>query len=55
MRRPESATTVAVVESFDQVRDSFHRNAPLAWRSKLLPRSVLRPAKKAKGEEGDES
>lgn len=32
-----------LVDSLREVLDSFARSAPLAWRSKLLPRSVLRP------------
>jgi transglutaminase-like putative cysteine protease len=48
-----SITTVpVVVESFDKVRGSLHRNAPLAWRARLLPRSVLHPARgRAKNED----
>jgi transglutaminase-like putative cysteine protease len=38
-------TAPVVVESYDQVRTSFRRNSPLTWRGKLLPRSVLRPAR----------
>lgn len=54
---PQATTTVSttVVESFDQVRDSMHRNAPLAWRSKLLPRSVLRPARKRPQDDEDDN
>jgi hypothetical protein len=46
--RPEGATPTSsvVVESFDRIRRSLRRNAPLALRAKLLPRSVLRPAKR---------
>jgi transglutaminase-like putative cysteine protease len=39
----QQPTSPAVVDSFDRVRGSLHRNSPLAWRAKLLPRSVLRP------------
>jgi transglutaminase-like putative cysteine protease len=38
-------TAPVVVESFDKVRGSLHRNAPLAFRARLLPKSVLRPAR----------
>lgn len=39
--RPDSG----LAEGLRQVRDSFRRNAPLALRARLLPRSVLRPAR----------
>jgi transglutaminase-like putative cysteine protease len=32
-----------LIDALREVRDSFTRNAPLALRAKLLPRSVLRP------------
>lgn len=32
-------------DALREVRDSFHRNAPLALRARLLPRSVLRPVR----------
>jgi transglutaminase-like putative cysteine protease len=38
-------TAPVVVESYQQVRTSLRQNAPLTWRARLLPRSVLRPAK----------
>jgi transglutaminase-like putative cysteine protease len=41
-------TAPVVVESFDKVRGSLHRNAPLAWRARLLPRSVLHPARRSR-------
>jgi hypothetical protein len=45
MARP---TSPLVVESFDRVRRSLHRNAPLEFRARLLPKSVLRPGKTRK-------
>jgi hypothetical protein len=39
-------TAPVVVESFDRVRGSLHRNAPLALRARLLPKSVLHPARR---------
>jgi transglutaminase-like putative cysteine protease len=42
------STSALVVESFDRVRQSLHRNAPLALRARLLPKSVLRPNKPRK-------
>lgn len=51
---PTRAVSVTVVESFDEVRDSLHRNAPLAWRAKLLPRSVLRPARNRPKDDEDD-
>jgi transglutaminase-like putative cysteine protease len=47
-------TPPVVVESFDRVRQSLHRNAPLALWAKLLPKSVLRPAKRRTDTEDDE-
>lgn len=44
--RPGGGGTVAT--SFDAVRRSLHRNAPLALRARLLPRSVLRPNRSRK-------
>ena len=35
----------AIVTAFDGVRRSLRRNSPLAWRARLLPRSVLKPRK----------
>jgi hypothetical protein len=42
--------TSVVRDSFESVRRSLHRNAPLPWPAKLLPKSVLRPGKPAKNE-----
>jgi len=47
-------TSSVVVESFDRVRRSLHRNAPLALRARLLPKSVLRPGKPRKPDPDDE-
>jgi transglutaminase-like putative cysteine protease len=49
-----SGPSSVVVESFDRVRRSLHRNAPLALRARLLPRSVLRPAKGRKSDADDQ-
>jgi transglutaminase-like putative cysteine protease len=49
-RRP----TPVVEESFERVRVSIHRNAPLPWRARLLPRSVLRPMRARPKGDGDE-
>jgi transglutaminase-like putative cysteine protease len=38
-------TDAALADALREVRDSFRRNAPLALRARLLPRSVLRPAR----------
>jgi transglutaminase-like putative cysteine protease len=38
-------TDSGLAEGLRQVRESFRRNAPLALRARLLPRSVLRPAR----------
>jgi hypothetical protein len=35
----------ALADALREVRDSINRNAPLALRARLLPRSVLRPAR----------
>jgi transglutaminase-like putative cysteine protease len=35
----------ALADALGEVRDSINRNAPLALRARLLPRSVLRPAR----------
>lgn len=53
--RPEDPTPTppVVVESFDRIRRSLHRNAPLALRAKLLPRSVLRPVKRRQTDTSD--
>ncbi len=53
--RPTATVSATVVESFDRVRASLHRNAPLALRSKLLPRSVLRPVKRPVKDEARDS
>jgi hypothetical protein len=37
-----------VLDSFDRVRRSLHRNAPLAWQARWLPRSVLHPMRRRK-------
>jgi transglutaminase-like putative cysteine protease len=50
----EKPTSSLVVESFDRVRRSLHRNAPLAIRARLLPRSVLRPNKARNTDQDDE-
>lgn len=42
----DTTVSAVVVESFDRVRRSLHRNAPLALRARLLPKSVLRPSKR---------
>ncbi|HEX5407491.1 MAG TPA: DUF3488 and transglutaminase-like domain-containing protein [Pseudonocardiaceae bacterium] len=57
-RSPDSVgprTSPAVVDSFDRVRGSMHRNSPLAWRAKLLPRSVLRPMRDRSKDREDDS
>jgi hypothetical protein len=51
----EGTLSTTVLESFDKVRDSLHRNSPLDWRAKLMPRSVLRPARKRTEDDEDES
>ena len=53
---PDTAkpTSALVVESFDRVRRSLHRNAPLAMRARLLPKSVLRPNRTRKSDSDDE-
>jgi hypothetical protein len=51
---PPDGTTPVVVDSFDSVRRSLHRNAPLAWRARLLPRSVLRPVRDRKPDAEDQ-
>jgi len=51
----DATVSPTVVESFDRVRRSLHRNAPLALRARLLPKSVLRPSKRrATDNDGDE-
>ncbi|HYS41920.1 MAG TPA: DUF3488 and transglutaminase-like domain-containing protein [Pseudonocardiaceae bacterium] len=51
----DGTVSAVVVESFDRVRSSLHRNAPLALRARLLPKSVLRPSKRrATDNDGDE-
>ncbi len=47
-------TAPVVVESYQRVRTSFRRNAPLTWRAKLLPRSVLRPARERSSDREDQ-
>ncbi|HKN99660.1 MAG TPA: hypothetical protein VJX10_21240, partial [Pseudonocardiaceae bacterium] len=56
VRVPAGRTvTPVVVESFDDVRRSLHRNAPLGWRARLLPRSVLRPMRdRDRGSDGED-
>lgn len=54
VRTPDGGTTPVVVDSFDTIRRSLHRNAPLAWRARLLPRSVLRPMRDRAPESEDE-
>lgn len=49
----ESAAPV-VEESFERVRWSMHRNAPLPMRARLLPRSVLRPMRRRAKDSTDE-
>jgi len=52
----DTTVSTVVVESFDRVRRSLHRNAPLAMRARLLPKSVLRPSKRhTTDNDGDES
>lgn len=51
----DDGTSPVVVESFDRVRRSLHRNAPLAFRAKMLPKSVLRPNKGKKASQEDDS
>lgn len=51
---PGSATPV-VAESFDSVRNSMHRMAPLPWQARLLPRSVLRPMRTPAADEPTET
>lgn len=51
----EPPTAPAVVESFHQVRVSLRRNSPLAWRARLLPRSVLRPMRRETGQDDEVS
>jgi hypothetical protein len=52
----DTVVSVVVVESFDRVRRSLHRNAPLALRARLLPKSVLRSSKRRSVDgDGDES
>jgi transglutaminase-like putative cysteine protease len=52
----DAAVSPVVVESFDKVRRSLHRNAPLALRARLLPKSVLHPSRRRPAEsDGDES
>jgi hypothetical protein len=53
VRLPDGPPDSPVVESFDTVRRSLARNAPLAFRAKLLPRSVLRPARRKRRDDGD--
>jgi len=43
--RPGSGLDSGLVDALREVRDSFRRNAPLALRARLLPRSVLRPVR----------
>jgi hypothetical protein len=50
---PRPATPV-VEESFERVRVSLHRNAPLPWRARLFPRSVLRPMRERSKDRTDE-
>ncbi|MBY8848427.1 hypothetical protein K7G98_07315 [Saccharothrix sp. MB29] len=40
----------ALPRAVDDVRASLHRNAPLALRAKVLPRSVLKPRPPADGD-----
>jgi len=51
---PEERVSPVVVESFDRVRRSLHRNAPLAMRARLMPKSVLHPNKPRKPDPDDE-
>jgi transglutaminase-like putative cysteine protease len=44
----------ALADALDEVRGSFGRNAPLAMRARLLPRSVLRPIKADSSAEEDD-
>ncbi|WP_091448312.1 transglutaminase family protein [Actinokineospora iranica] len=39
--------------AFDQVVQGMRRNSPLDWKSRLLPRSVMRPRKKRSADLGD--
>lgn len=50
----EPPTAPVVVESFHGVRVSLRRNSPLAWRARLLPRSVLRPMRRKPNTDGDD-
>jgi hypothetical protein len=43
-----------VVDSFDRVRGSLRRNAPMGFWSKVLPRSVLRPMRLRRDSRDDE-
>ncbi|HEX3649003.1 MAG TPA: DUF3488 and transglutaminase-like domain-containing protein, partial [Pseudonocardiaceae bacterium] len=55
VRAPDGGTAAPVVaESFHTVRSSMHRNAPLGWRARLMPRSVLRPIRDRKTDNDDQ-
>ena len=41
----------ALPQAFERVRRSLDRNAPLAWKAKLLPRSILKPRRRASNAE----
>ncbi len=43
--RVDAGLDSGLVSALREVRDSFRRNAPLAMRARLLPRSVLRPVR----------
>jgi transglutaminase-like putative cysteine protease len=50
----QTPTAPVVVDSFDRVRGSLRRNAPLGFWSKVLPRSVLRPMRRRRDRRDDE-
>ncbi|HEY0637933.1 MAG TPA: transglutaminase domain-containing protein, partial [Pseudonocardiaceae bacterium] len=48
---PRPGPDPAIGDALRLVRESFRRNAPLALRARLLPRSVLRPTRLDEGDQ----